>query len=332
MLRTLLVRTAGVLGAWSITRRLTRHVPRIFMLHRFAAEPTEHATGAVDFARFVDRLASEFDLLTVRDLVRQLNYGTPSRPMAAITVDDGYADFYDFALPILASRGVPATIYVTAGFVARSCWLWWDAVRYLFSFQPDGPLEIELPGRRFRFVLDGLASRDHARSEIAEYLVTRNEDRSVALSLLQESAKILLPASPPPEYAAMGWKQLRACEAAGIEVGGHTMTHAFLPALGPDALVIELQQAKDLLESKLHGPVTTFAYPNGMPYDWTPELADAVQAAGFEAAVLAHPRPFSSDQRYRLGRWSASVDDPHLDHILSGASALKLALKGPEHE
>ena len=40
------------------------------------------------------------------------------RPAVAITFDDGYADNHEYALPLLKQYNAPATIFVTAGFVA----------------------------------------------------------------------------------------------------------------------------------------------------------------------------------------------------------------------
>lgn len=299
------------------------------MLHRFAAEPSAQHMGARQFERLLDRLAAEFELLTLRELAQRLDAPRPSaRPLAAITVDDGYADFHDIALPILAARGLPATIYATAGFVDGTCWLWWDALRYLVDRHPGGTLSLQLSDTGFREPIDTPAARERARSMIAEHLVTRNADRALALEQLQAAAGIELPSPPPPEYAAMNWEQLRACQAAGIEVGGHTMTHAYLPALDEAALRHEVGDAKAMLESRLDQPLQTFAYPNGMPYDWSQEVEDAVRSAGFTAAVLAHPRPFDPRARFRIGRWSAGPDDPQLDHIMSGASYLKLKVRG----
>jgi peptidoglycan/xylan/chitin deacetylase (PgdA/CDA1 family) len=47
----------------------------------------------------------------------------PDRPVV-VTIDDGLADFYTGALPVLVHYGFPATLYVTTGFVGgTSRWL-----------------------------------------------------------------------------------------------------------------------------------------------------------------------------------------------------------------
>ena len=61
---------------------------------------------------------SGVDVLTVSELVARRDAGTlPPRP-AAITFDDGFADFATDALPALTSLGLPSTLYVTTGFLA----------------------------------------------------------------------------------------------------------------------------------------------------------------------------------------------------------------------
>jgi peptidoglycan/xylan/chitin deacetylase (PgdA/CDA1 family) len=68
-----------------------------------------------------------YTFLSVTQLVDALKGKTalPDRPVV-ITFDDGYADFYYQALPILSRYHVTATLYVTTAFVEKtSLWLRW---------------------------------------------------------------------------------------------------------------------------------------------------------------------------------------------------------------
>jgi peptidoglycan/xylan/chitin deacetylase (PgdA/CDA1 family) len=72
-----------------------------------------------DFAAQMDWLAQNgYHTITTADLYTYLNKygGLPSKPVI-LTFDDGYADFYTTALPILRSHGFVAVSYVVSGFV-----------------------------------------------------------------------------------------------------------------------------------------------------------------------------------------------------------------------
>jgi peptidoglycan/xylan/chitin deacetylase (PgdA/CDA1 family) len=72
-----------------------------------------------DFAAQMDWLAqSGYHTITTEDLFTYLNGygGLPSKPVI-LTFDDGYADFYTTALPILRSHGFVGVSYVVSGFV-----------------------------------------------------------------------------------------------------------------------------------------------------------------------------------------------------------------------
>ncbi len=72
-----------------------------------------------DFAAQMDWLAQNgYHTITTEDLYTYLNLygGLPSKPVI-LTFDDGYADFYTSALPILRSHGFVGVSYVVSGFV-----------------------------------------------------------------------------------------------------------------------------------------------------------------------------------------------------------------------
>jgi peptidoglycan/xylan/chitin deacetylase (PgdA/CDA1 family) len=74
-----------------------------------------------DFAAQMDWLTSNgYHPITTEDLYAYLNgtRGLPSRPVI-LSFDDGYADFFTTALPILRSHDFKAVAYVVSGFVGR---------------------------------------------------------------------------------------------------------------------------------------------------------------------------------------------------------------------
>jgi peptidoglycan/xylan/chitin deacetylase (PgdA/CDA1 family) len=84
-----------------------------------------------DFAAQMDWLAqSGYHPITTDDLYAYLagDQGLPSKPVI-LTFDDGYADFYTTALPILRSHDFRAVAYVVSGFVGTSGYMSAEQVR-----------------------------------------------------------------------------------------------------------------------------------------------------------------------------------------------------------
>ncbi len=89
-------------------------------------------------------------------------------------------------------------------------------------------------------------------------------------------------------------EQLFDLQAAGIEVGAHSRTHASLPSLSADALRDEILGSKHVLEDMLGRPVRHFAYPKGR---YNNAVRDAVENAGY-----------ASGSSTRVGTNSAKTD------------------------
>jgi peptidoglycan/xylan/chitin deacetylase (PgdA/CDA1 family) len=60
-----------------------------------------------------------FRVLSIQDLVAAVEAGETRQNMAAITFDDGYADFYENAYPVLKHYGYPSTVYVVSKLVGK---------------------------------------------------------------------------------------------------------------------------------------------------------------------------------------------------------------------
>lgn len=101
---------------------MSRGVP-ILMYHALSAARTagfRRWTLAPDrFAAHLDYLSrSGYRCITVSELLRQrLAAGAGGDRLIALTFDDAYADFHSVALPLLASHGMTATLFVPTGHV-----------------------------------------------------------------------------------------------------------------------------------------------------------------------------------------------------------------------
>jgi peptidoglycan/xylan/chitin deacetylase (PgdA/CDA1 family) len=71
-----------------------------------------------EFRRDLEHLSRKYDCVTLADLYRKLEKGEPMRrPTAVVTFDDGYRDNYTHGVPVLEAVGVPATFFVSTGFI-----------------------------------------------------------------------------------------------------------------------------------------------------------------------------------------------------------------------
>ena len=79
----------------------------------------------------------------------------------------------------------------------------------------------------------------------------------------------------------LSWEQILAAQNAGIEIGAHSHDHAALDVLAPGQLLYEVRHCRALLEARLGGPVTSFAYPFGYA---SRMVKRAVAEAGYTSA------------------------------------------------
>jgi peptidoglycan/xylan/chitin deacetylase (PgdA/CDA1 family) len=78
------------------------------------------------------------------------------------------------------------------------------------------------------------------------------------------------------------WDSVRALEAAGMEIGSHTVDHARLADLPDERVREELTLSKRELETQLHHPVEALAYPYNSV---RASIVRAAGAAGYRVAV-----------------------------------------------
>ena len=85
----------------------------------------------------------------------------------------------------------------------------------------------------------------------------------------------------------MTWDEVKSLDAAGMQIGCHTMTHPYLTRVkSDDVLRREILGAKEKIEAHIGTPVTSIAYPFGQ---YNERVVAMVREAGFTSARSTWP-------------------------------------------
>jgi peptidoglycan/xylan/chitin deacetylase (PgdA/CDA1 family)/CelD/BcsL family acetyltransferase involved in cellulose biosynthesis len=264
-------------------RKRTRSSARILYYHRVndKLDPFSEAMSPQLFEEHIRYLSRNYKVASMSEIVKHLAEGDSSEVLFGITFDDGYADNYWHAFPILQRYGVPATIFLTTNGLDSGELLWFerlaDAVRKTSREFLD--MELDIPRRFWMRTVD---ERVHSNNEIFGLLrKLTNSERTVWLPRILHD----LGAQEAPRNEMLSWDQVRIMSEEGIDFGGHTVTHPFLSKLTPADAAWEVGECKRRIEQEVQKPVEFFAYPNGREEDFADANKEVLRAAGYRAAV-----------------------------------------------
>jgi peptidoglycan/xylan/chitin deacetylase (PgdA/CDA1 family) len=309
-------------GALALARRATRRSVRILAYHGVDErdEPVLNFDGfQVAPAVFRDQLeivARRFRVLSLDEILRAWSQGGALPDGAtAITFDDGYLNNIEQAAPILQSMSLPATFFVTTGFVDGTHRPWWFDLRRAVERAPS----LAWPGERATPTSTPAEKRMAIVAWEARLKSLRHEERATILSSLTSTGR----ADERTAYPLMTWEDARRLGAQGFAVGPHTVSHPSLGHENEARVVAEVDESVKRIRSEIGAAPLAFSYPYGRPEDITDAVAGAVREAGCLGAVTTTSglNPAGADP-YRLLR--INVTGRHtpwaLEALLSGVT------------
>lgn len=270
-------------------------------------------------------LASDYRVISMADLIEARKNGTKLPDNAAIiTFDDGYASNYELAFPILKKFGLPASIYVTTGFLDSEDMLWFQRVDLALGRTQKPTIDWKINGKKLRMLLVTREQRQQSLVRlIPELKELSDADLLHEVCRLEEMLGVKTPGPDelPQLMRPMTWDMAREMSASGqIEIGGHTHTHPILARCDSIAMRAEIFTCRDRIREELGTIPLTFAYPNGGQDDFTQETMSLVKEAGFQAACSAiNGRVDDQSSLLQLPRYGTPESIWEAEATLSGA-------------
>ena len=225
-----------------------------------------------------------------RTVLDGMHGARPDAARVGLTFDDAYADFEDVALPVLERHGIRVLLFVTSMFAEQALVPYEYAIAELARRCPDVLLprefetcgEVEGAHERYRCIVGRMKRmRPRTRARFVRDLLNLN-----GVAEQQMTTPRML-----------SWPRLKhLVDHPLVDIGVHTATHPYLPALNAREAWMEIAGAKRAVERRLGRTSTCFAYPygaNGRRDRWLARMA------GFENAFSTSP---NSKGRMAIGR------------------------------
>lgn len=243
--------------------------------HSFSSDGEgAHSEPVHQFVSQVRYLTAKYRVVGLRDALAHLARDPlepTQRPLAAITIDDGFDDNFEAVVAANRECGVSPTIFVATDFLDTGRPPWPALLRSMVMSTSRQRIE-------FPFVASLTTVR--AKANVSNLIKRRwisldPAERDGALEELKAHLAVM-PSGPKP----LSWDQLRILRKIGVTVGSHTVFHSVLPHMRDETVEYELRHSKLRIESELDAPCPWIAYPNGSGDD---RVAAMAATAGYEA-------------------------------------------------
>jgi len=263
----------------------------ILMYHRILPEHDARAkieepgmiVNPKTFRQQMTILKEHFNIIALSDWA-QLKRNKKVLPSNAcvITFDDGWADNYEFAFPILQELDVPATIFLVSDMIGTNEMFWPERlarlVNNITNHYPQYWSHPELAwlqdnSSNYKF------SQTPAKNEELSALIANAKkfsDQEIHNRLTRIEKVLQLENFGPHQPSLLNWQQVKEMQKSGlIEIGSHTCRHTRLNAETSDEQVkAEIVNSKKQIEENIGQKVESFCFPNG---DFSPLSFDLVK-------------------------------------------------------
>jgi peptidoglycan/xylan/chitin deacetylase (PgdA/CDA1 family) len=320
-------------GAHYLLRPIFAGVGVIFMLHHVrprrddAFQPNHHLEVEPDFLRatLAHLRSLDIDIVTMDEVHQRLQARDFARRFACFTLDDGYRDNRDFALPVMREFDAPMTVYVTSDFAEGTGRLWWVALERVVA--KASSIELSMAGVMNRLDSSTPAAKNLAFERVCLWLRALPTEHDMQREASALCARYGVDDASIARELCLSWEELKTfADDPLVTIGAHTITHCNLARQSEETASFELASSRARTEAALQRPVLHLAYPYGDRVAAGTREFRLAQAAGFKTAVTTRPGmvfPESAEHLTALQRVSLNgnyQDERILPVLTSGAA------------
>jgi peptidoglycan/xylan/chitin deacetylase (PgdA/CDA1 family) len=319
--------------------------PVILMYHRIAepkTDPWELSVSDQNFEEQLQVLKQTGLVIPLHELTEQIYFKARTLPSIVITFDDGYADNYLTAKPLLEKYKLPATFFISSQNINTSNEFWWDELAILILQTEVLPKCLTLKADKTVFFFDLQTENILSENSLNEYKKwsAYGPENGVRSKLYLELWKLLSPLQHNQQqqimqdirnwagkfqaqreaHPSMSQEQLLDLSTNPLfTIGSHTVSHPALAFHERPYQYKEILENKIFLENLIDKTVDTFSYPSNSFNELTIEL---LKEFGFRTAFTTTGQPVRKLQepfrisRFQVNNWTGVTFSKMLNRFM----------------
>lgn len=283
-----------------------RGLGSVFTLHRVEPykysrfDPNAHLSVTPDFLEkaIIELKSKNYKAVALDDLPNHLENPDPDQPVMVFTLDDGYRNNFEYALPVFKKHNIPFTVFACSGFVTRQHSIWWETITELtikinhLKFDlGNGPRSIEA---------GNLAEKYNLFCWLAHDIMMLDQDE--VISRLDELAleNGIKPIDITDQLIMNETELKQLSDEPLAQIGAHTISHPNLALLSDEKVRFELDQSRRDIEAITSIQPSNIAFPYGKLDNANQREFQVSKDLGFDLAVSTEPDVLRSSTKDHL--------------------------------
>jgi len=206
------------------------------------------------------------------------------RKMIAVTLDDGYRDNLENAVPLFRKHNVPFTIFIAPGLIDGRAQLWWEDLSAIIAARDH--IVLALPKGRLEFDVSDLDKKHHVFNEILQWLTTEVEEEEQRKIVHELAWMYKIDTKAHCKSQLMNWQEINQLASDPLcTIGAHTIHHYAVARLDEKSAKWEMHESAKILQGELGRMPEHFAYPYGYPAAAGYRDFEIARKLGFKTAV-----------------------------------------------
>ncbi len=225
----------------------------------------------------------KYEIITLDELALRLDRRQFSSKFACFTLDDGYLDSYQYALPVFSKYDAPFTIYIATGFCDGTGVHWWQHLEDVIS--DNDHIELNADNKTFSYPSRTLREKMHAYNSI--YWSIRAADHPTQQAVINQLVdQYNINIAEFCNKTTLSWDMVRELSRNKlVTIGAHTVNHYPLGKLSAVEVRNEAERSRKLINYQLGYSPIHFAYPYGDKSSAGPREFQIMKDLGFATAT-----------------------------------------------